>query len=103
MEFTWGDGLLGLGHDDLMEGYSPLLKTMRKQGVISKNGFSIFLDGNYKLLTVSGELTIGGYSDKYDEDEFTFAPVVSSERWNVILDSFTIGKRTLYTRNRGKK
>lgn len=73
-----GDGICGLGFKTLSKGVPTFIDNLKSQGVISERKFSFYLS-DYRLESSPlSELIVGGYDEKYMQEDFTYADVVDS-------------------------
>ncbi|OMJ72591.1 hypothetical protein SteCoe_28922 [Stentor coeruleus] len=92
--FASCDGVLGLSFSRLSHGFWPFLSTLKKEGKIKEQVFSIYL-GNQSYSQNYPVMTIGGYSDDYGIGEERIIPVSSYEgHWMIDIESLGLGSNT---------
>ncbi|CAG9330743.1 cathD_3 [Blepharisma stoltei] len=94
------DGILGLAFSGLSKGTSPLIQTLRRQGVIRNARFSIYLnDNDFEEEDVSprSAMIIDGFDlHKYSTvTKFTYIDLVKGYHWEVPLSSLNFGSNTI--------
>jgi saccharopepsin len=89
------DGILGLSLRTSEDGYSTLLDSLKKEGLIRERTFSMYLGtGLGSDQEIPGELIFGGYDPKYADSEFQFVEVsrkTNLEHWTSMLTGIGYG------------
>lgn len=92
--FASCDGVLGLAFSRLAHGFWPFIATLKKEGKIKEQVFSIYL-GNESYWQNNPVMTIGGYSDDYGIGEERVIPVSSYEgHWMIDVENLGLGSDT---------
>ncbi|OMJ73043.1 hypothetical protein SteCoe_28372 [Stentor coeruleus] len=92
--FASCDGVLGLAFSRLAHGFWPFVSTLKKEGKIKEQIFSIYL-GNQSYSQNYPVMTIGGFSDDYCIGEERIIPVSSYEgHWMIDIESLGLGSDT---------
>ncbi|XP_047330201.1 aspartic proteinase A1-like [Impatiens glandulifera] len=82
-KFTKFDGVLGLGFQEISDGYAvPVLYNMMNQGLIRNKIFSFWLNRNKKE-EEGGELVFGRIDPKHHKGNHTYVPVTRKGYWQV--------------------
>lgn len=80
------DGILGMGWDSIsVHGIPTPFTAMMQQGLVHKPMFSFYLSNGDGTV---GELTLGGYNEKYFTGNLTWIPLSSRTYWMLELNSF---------------
>ena len=92
------DGVLGVGPSDKAD-IKSIFTNLKKQGVIEKEIFSIYLSTDEKKKP--SELEIGGYDKVLVEktgNEIVWAPILGKEKWKIALDDVLIDDKSIYAK-----
>ncbi|KAL6452723.1 SAPT1 Candidapepsin [Candida maltosa Xu316] len=90
-------GILGIGFtadESNGSGYDNVPVTLKKQGIIDKNAYSIYLNS---ADATSGTIIFGGVDNAKYSDSLVTLPVTSDAELRVELDSIEIGGSTVTT------
>ncbi|THF94795.1 hypothetical protein TEA_024656 [Camellia sinensis var. sinensis] len=75
------DGIIGLGFQDIAVGQvSPVWYNMVKQGLVSRQVFSLWLNRDPKS-KIGGEIVFGGVDWRHFRGDHTFAPIAQNGYW----------------------
>ncbi|CAL5408956.1 unnamed protein product [Camellia sinensis] len=80
------DGIIGLGFQDIAVGQvSPVWYNMVKQGLVSRQVFSLWLNRDPKS-KIGGEIVFGGVDWRHFRGDHTFAPIAQNGYWQKITN-----------------
>lgn len=91
------DGIFGLAMEGLEPGYTTLLENMKKQRLINKKLFAIYLssDGHNGN---GGKIFIGGYDNSFCTDAFHIVPLSDPNYfWQITSSCITLDGEDLTT------
>ncbi|KAL7207427.1 hypothetical protein ACSBR1_029391 [Camellia fascicularis] len=79
------DGIIGLGFQDIAVGQvSPVWYNMVKQGLVSRQVFSLWLNRDHTS-KIGGEIVFGGVDWRHFRGDHTFAPIAQNGYWQAII------------------
>jgi len=89
------DGMLGMGFDsmaanNLKTPFSQLLQS----GVCAEPVFAFWLNRDRSTGASGGELTLCGIDKNHHDGEIFYVPLTGKDRWEITIDSLTIGSAT---------